>query len=214
MVANEELLEKLTAGTWTLHMGLQSSVLSSSILMYGFIGIFVIIIGYEFSQNTYKNTLVSGISRLNFVLAKYIVMLLDIFILLVVYFLLADLTGVVAGRSMGSTAVELVKDTSVAILVTTFFISVVFSLAITLLITTRSQIAAGVFIVLWPTAISIIEAVAQWDWLKYIDFFGAASGIGVGTIPSDQQWRYILVSIGLLVVSTVASTVVMRRREL
>lgn len=214
MVSNVELLDKLTAGKWSVYMGFQSSVLGSSVLMYGFIGIFVIVIGYEFSQGTYKNTLVSGISRLDFVLSKYIVMLLDIFILLAIYFVCADSTGMIAGRRMGSTGAQLAKDNGIAVLVTTFFISVVFSLAITLLIATRSLIAAGVFIVLWPTAISIIAVLTHWDWLKYLDFFGAASGIGLGTIPKSQQLWYILVSVGLLVVSTAVSTVVMRRREL
>lgn len=62
-----KILNRLSNKIWTIKDGLSAVSMSSTLLMYVFIGIFVITIGYEFSQKTYKNTLTSGITRFSFV---------------------------------------------------------------------------------------------------------------------------------------------------
>ncbi|WP_225429063.1 hypothetical protein [Lentilactobacillus hilgardii] len=80
-----DVLERLSTVPWTLLSGIHGLTISSSVLMYAFISIFVMVIGYEFSQQTYKNTLVSGISRSGFIIAKLVTMLLDIFMQIVIF---------------------------------------------------------------------------------------------------------------------------------
>lgn len=73
--------------SWSVLTGIKVANMGETMLLYVFIGVFVIVFGYEFSQKVYKNTLISGISRLAFVLAKYLVMLLDLLLLFAVNFL-------------------------------------------------------------------------------------------------------------------------------
>lgn len=73
-------------GSWTQLLAVRALSIGSSILLYVFIGIFVIIFGYEFTQKTYKNSLTSGISRTGFFIGKYLTMLIDIIFLELLYF--------------------------------------------------------------------------------------------------------------------------------
>lgn len=100
--APADFLGRLANMQWTLLSGTRGLTISSSVLMYAFISIFVMVIGYEFSQQTYKNTLVSGISRSGFIIAKFVTMLLDIFIQVIAFYLAGILTGIALGRKIGT----------------------------------------------------------------------------------------------------------------
>lgn len=208
------LINQLVAKNWTISDGVKGVTLSSSVLMYLFIALFVIAVGYEFSQHVYKNTLVTGISRLGFVLGKYFVMLIDIFLGVAWYYLVALLTGIMAGRKLGTSVAHLATFTCTALLVTTFFISVVFSLAMVLLVITKSLVSAAVFIVVWPVIIAIVGVMSKWHWIVYFDFFSAASGISFNTLSRQDTWRSVIVSVIVLIGSIVAASVVARRQEL
>ncbi|KRM88065.1 hypothetical protein FD19_GL000349 [Lacticaseibacillus thailandensis DSM 22698 = JCM 13996] len=209
-----KLLNQLTENDWSIYDGVRGATLSSSILLYLFIAFFVIVIGYEFSQHTYKSTLVSGASRLSFVLSKYVVMLIDILAAMVWYFAVTLVTGMLAGRTLGSTIGQLANFTGTSLFVITFFISVVFSLAIIVLIATKSLVIAAVFVVVWPVGLSIVRLVTAWHWLIYLDFFNAATGISLRTLSLNDAWRSVTVSLVLLIVSIVASSMIMRKQEL
>ena len=86
---------------WTVLFGLKAANMTATLLLYFFIGVFVIVFGYEFTQKVYKNTLISGISRLQFILAKYLVMLLDLLILVTVNFGMVLIGGLIKGRALG-----------------------------------------------------------------------------------------------------------------
>ncbi len=79
--ADQSLLAHLANSNWTILDSIRGLTMSSSALMYVIMSLFVIIIGYEFSQKTYKNTLVSGISRFKFIMAKYVMLLFTILLI-------------------------------------------------------------------------------------------------------------------------------------
>ncbi|MFD1430072.1 ABC transporter permease [Lacticaseibacillus mingshuiensis] len=207
-------LDKLASKSWTAIESLQAATLSSSLLVYLYIGLFVILIGYEFSQKTYKNTLLSGISRLQFIFAKYVTLVVDMLVLIFIYYLTALAVNGLAGRSLGENLGTLLGNTATESLTIAFFISAVFSLAIVLLVATGSNVIASVFIALWPILIGVIEALTQWNWLKYFDVTGAAENIALGTLKVDALWPYLGTCIGLVLLSLVGSAAVIRHREL
>ncbi len=208
------MLDKLAAKDWTLYDGLHGGALSSSVLVYFFIALFVIVIGSEFSQRIYKNTLVSGISRLGFVLGKYVVMLIDILVGMIWYYVIVLLTGVIAGRTMGTSIGRLASFTATTLLVTTFFVSVVFSLALVLLIVTKSLVLSAVFIVVWPLGISLLSIAIKWHWLTYFDFFNVASGISFNMLSTADTWRCVWVSVAVLIGSILVASTIIKRQEL
>lgn len=214
MVTGDSMSRLNSSGTWTLNDGIHASTLSSSVLIYVFISIFVITIGYEFSQKTYKNTLVSGITRSQFVISKYLIMLLNIFVLIVVYFGTSIISGLLSNRKVGVGWQELLTTTLNTSLVIAFFISVTFGIAILVLISTLSIVMSSLFIVIFPMIVSIINNLVNWGWLKYFDFFSVAIKISLRIIPNNQLWNYMLVSVFVLIVTVGLSIIFIRNKEL
>lgn len=207
-------MSRLSTKEWSIKDGVNASTLSSSILMYFFISIFVITIGYEFSQKTYKNTLVSGITRSQFILSKYLVMLLNIFVMILVYFFTSIVSGLITNRSVGASWGKLLPMSLNVSIVIAFFISVIFGLAILILILTSSIVISSIFIVVFPIFISVLSIFTSWDWLKYVDFFSAAIKISVKAIPNDQLWEYVVTSLIVWLVTIAASIFLIRNKEL
>jgi len=214
MVTSDSMKSLDSNSVWTLKDGLNASTLSSSLLMYLFIAIFVITIGYEFSQKTYKNTLVSGITRFQFIISKYLMILLNIFVMTLVYFFTAIISGVITGRKVGMSWGSLLTQTLNHSIVIAFFISIVFGIAILILLATSSVVISSIFIVIFPVIISVLNNIVQWTWLKYIDFFTAAVKISLKLIPNSQLWNYVWVSLIILFVTMFLSIVIIRNKEL
>lgn len=207
-------LAQLINSQWTAVSALKAATVASSMLVYLYIGLFVIIIGYEFSQRVYKNTLLSGISRLAFILAKYVTMVLDLFGLLLLYYVTAVATSGVAERPVGEAVGTLSGSLLVMTVTITFFLSAIFSLAILVLVSTNSQVISALVIALWPLLIGGVESLMKWGWLKYFDLIGVAQEYAIGSITTNQLWPYLGVGVGMLVVTLIGAAIVIRRREL
>lgn len=214
MVSAPVNIDQLTRIPWTLLTGIRGLTISASVLMYAFISIFVMVIGYEFSQQTYKNTLVSGISRSGFIIAKFIIMLLDLFVQVIVFFLVGTLTGMALGRKTGTSWSSLFNTTLLTALIVTFFIGVVFSMAIVILMLTGSLIGSAVFIIIFPLLVSIVSMISKWDWLKYIDFFNVSVKISLKQLTVNQFQPYILISLAILIVCFGISLFLIKNKEL
>ncbi|KRO00576.1 ABC transporter permease [Companilactobacillus kimchiensis] len=214
MVTGDSMAKLNSNDIWTLKNGLNAATLSSSLLVYLFIGIFVITIGYEFSQKTYKNTLVSGITRSQFIISKYLVMLINIFLLTLIYFITSIVSGLICNRSVGTSWSNLLSQTINNSIVIAFFISIVFGIAILVLLLTSSNVAGSIFIVVFPVIISVLNNIANWTWLKYIDFFSAAMKISLKLVTNGQLWNYVIVSFVVLLATIITSTIVIKNKEL
>ena len=212
--APADFLGRLANMQWTLLSGTRGLTISSSVLMYALISIFVMVIGYEFSQQTYKNTLVSGISRSGFIIAKFVTMLLDIFIQVIAFYLAGILTGIALGRKIGTSWGNLFSTTLLTAVIVTFFIGVVFSMAIVILMLTSSLIGSAIFIVAFPMLISILSMITKWNWLKYIDFFSVTVKISLKEITVNQFQPYIWTSFAILAVCFGLSLTIIKRKEL
>lgn len=212
--ADDIRMNELSKSDWSILTGLKSATLSSTVLLYLYIAIFIIVIGHEFSQKTYKNTLVSGISRLQFILSKYVMILLDVFVMTFCYYLTALITGKVMNRLWGGEIGEISRNLGEMTLVIGFFISVIFSVGVILLILSNSIVVSAVFIVLWPILIALVAMMTTWKWIKYFDFMGVAQRIALGSLKIDQVGPYIVTSLVVLIVAIVGSALIVRRKEL
>ena len=213
----EEYNDKLLAiegRSWTVRTGLQVGAASTSLLIYFFIAVFVIVIGAEYSQHTLKNTLTSGISRIQFILGKYVTILTDIILLTLCYYITILLTGLALGRKPGASWGILCKDVAVMTLTVGFCISVIISLGIILLIITKSLVIPAVVIVIWPILIGLVELTAKWQWLKYLDFVGFGEQIVLNTLKADQVWIYTGVSVGVVLVAIFGSALIISKQEI
>ncbi|MGM0122840.1 hypothetical protein IGI37_000206 [Enterococcus sp. AZ194] len=197
-----------------LKSAINSTIFSSSVLIYLLIGVFVIVIGYEFSQKTYKNSLTSGVSRFQFILAKYISEVLYLSFFMILYFGAAIVTAYVKFGSTQSDFMAFLGETFLLAIAFGLVISVVFSLATLLLVGMGSLVGATVFIVVYPIIIQIISQLTQFDGLEYFDFFNFIQILGVGQLGFDDLLPYILTSAVVTILSLMGSTLLIRTKEL
>lgn len=92
----QRILNRLVTKHWTVLDGIHGANFAGTFMLWLFMVVLVVVFTREFSQRTYKNTLVSGISRFQFILGKYLVLLADILVLFTLFFGAATLTGVVS----------------------------------------------------------------------------------------------------------------------
>ena len=216
-IGGEEYAHKLLAierQGWTVRTGLQAGSASATSLIYFYIAVFVIVIGAEYSQHTLKNTLTSGISRIQFILGKYATILIDIILLTLCYFITILITGLALGRKPGVGWGILCKDVAVMTLSVSFCISVIISLGIILLIITKSLVIPAVVIVIWPMLISLVEYAFKLNWLKYFDFVGFGDQMILGSLKADQAWIYAGVSAGVVLVAIFGSALIISKQEI
>jgi ABC-2 type transport system permease protein len=199
---------------WDLAHLMRNTVLSSSILNYCFISIFVILIGFEFSSKTYKNSLISGTSRITFVLAKYATELLVLISATILFFMAALLAGIVKYGLGQTDLLAVFSEMLVISVVLGLMISVLFSLATMVLTLTESSVMAAVFIVMYPLIIQIIALVTKGEEVKYLDVSGFAQMVGLNQIKLSESVPYLLVSLGLILMSLVGSAFIIRHKEL
>jgi len=209
-----ETMQKFASSQWTVMTGLRSATLSATMLLYIDIALFVMVIGQEFSKKTYKNTLISGISRLSFILGKFVTMLLDILLLTLTFYGVVILTSRLAGRDGGASLMTLARTLGLMTVTMGFFISVIFSIGVIVLVLMNSVVAATIFMALWPILIVLLSNFTSWRWLKYLNFTGVAQQITLGTLKIGALWPYIGVSFGVLVLTIVGSTVLIQHKEL
>ena len=207
-------LSEIEGRSWTIRTGLQAGAASASSLVYFYIAVFVIVIGSEYSQHTLKNTLTSGISRIQFILGKYVTILIDIILLTLCYFITILITGLALGRKPGADWGVLGKDVAVMTLLVSFCISVIISLGIVLLIIAKSLVAPAVAIVIWPVLIGLVELTAKWQWLKYFDFVGFGEQIVLNTLKADQAWIYAGASVGVVLAAIIGSALIISKQEI
>jgi ABC-2 type transport system permease protein len=212
--APEKLMDQLIAKKWSVLDTLHAVTISSSFLLYVFIALVVILVGYEFSQHTYKNSLITGISRLQFVLSKYLMLLVDLCLCVALFYGSAVTYALLEGARLGASVGTLWRQGLLLGGTITFFMSVVFALAILILLATGSLVISTIFAVVWPLLISMIHSFVNWHWLIYLDFLNSSMKITLGQISSNEQWRYLGVSVGLLIFAILGATLVIRRREL
>lgn len=212
--ASQTTLKELAESDWTVLTGMKAAALGSGVLLYLYLGLFVMLIGREFSQHTYKNTLISGISRRGFILGKYVTLLVDLVALVLLFFATALITGVVAGRPLGASAPELAGSFFMMSLTVAFFISVIFSLGVVILAATRAVVAAALVVALWPIGIALVQALTDWTWLKYGDFLTVCNRIALGDLAPSELGPYLAVTLALLAAMIGASAGIIRTREL
>ncbi|MGC6767106.1 ABC transporter permease [Enterococcus sp. LJL128] len=199
---------------WNLTLAVQYTAFSSPFLVYFLIGLFVILLGYEFSQHTYKNSLTSGVSRLCFMLSKYVIQLTCFIVASIFYFCGS---AVIAFFKYGAEGIDMggfFWDTFKLAIGVSLVISVIFSLASLILVLSGSTVIASVFIVIYPVAIQIFAMLIDFDGLKYFDFFGLVQQIGVGAISGKELVPYIIVSLLLILLSIFGSSLTIRQKEL
>lgn len=199
---------------WDLPHLMQNTVASSSILNYCFISVFVILIGFEFSLKTYKNSLTSGTSRLPFVFAKYVTELVVLILSTFLFFVIVLVSGIFKYGTAGVDLFSIFSEMLLSSVVMGLMVSVLFSLATLILILTQSSIMAAVFIVIYPLIVQIAQLITKLDVIKYFDLAGFTQKVGLNLVSMNESLPYLFVGVAIILLSLVGSSVIIKHKEL
>lgn len=115
------------------------------------------------------------------------------------------------GRAVGG---ALAHDLLFSILLNAFFVSVIFSLSITVMLIFNTSVTQTIFVITWPLIVSTATNLLHWHWLHYFDFYNMTISLTTGSLSNTMQARYLLVSLGLLIASIAASSLILQNKEL
>ncbi|GEP19042.1 ABC transporter permease [Pediococcus argentinicus] len=214
VMVGTESAPKYTDAQWSLVEIATRVSLSTSVVMYILIAVFVMTVGYEFSQKTYKNTLTSGISRLQFIVNKFIALLVIVFIMIFSYFGVAIITGLFKHSVIGGTVHHFWNVLITCVFSQTLAICVIFSLAVVVLVISKSLIISSIFIVAWPMIMTIVAVFSRWDWVKYFDFFTISNRLALGELTIDKIAPYLVVSVLTILATWLLTIFAMNHQEL
>ncbi|KRK87253.1 hypothetical protein FC99_GL001079 [Levilactobacillus koreensis JCM 16448] len=214
IMVSSTTMRRLGAANWSALTGLRSATLSATTLLYLAIALLVLVIGQEFSKKVYKNTLVSGISRLAFMTSKFMTLLVDVFVLTLSYYAVVILVGKLTGWSAGAPLLTLVQTLGMMLLTISLFIDAILSMGVIILTLTDSIVTAALFITLWPVLVATCSDMLGWQWLMYIDFTDVVQKIALGTLKITELVPYLVVCLVIIIAAGGVSAVMLQRKEL
>ncbi|GFH43418.1 ABC transporter [Lactococcus hodotermopsidis] len=185
----------------------------TTIIIYFAVSLFVIIFGHEFSQLTYKNSLISGASKLEFILSKYVTILLAFMMLTYLCFFS---TVVVAFVRFGAADMNLFVMIGNLLAVgfgVAVIVSIIFSLAMLLLIVTGSTVVAISFAILYHIVIVIVQLLLHWQFLTYLSFLDFGNLLDA-PLTFNIAAPYVAITFVVISLSLVFSTIAIKKKEL
>lgn len=180
-------------------------------LTYFVFMIFIIIVCQEFSEQTLRNTLTGGTSKLTFVMAKYLTLLLAF---TGTAFILCGLTIVMAVIKFGTDGVELSGTILSPLMMSVgsgFVTTIIYTLAMLILSMTRNLISAISFVLIYPTFVTMLSNYLGWSGLRYLNFSDFGSQL---THLNSVSLPYLIIAVLVIVVSLFASYRFLKIREL
>lgn len=157
------------AALWTGSVALTNLLDMFSTLPFFMIPLFLIIVGYDFSMGTYKNTLTTGISRTKYFFAKYLTVVIAALFVVIIYLGLGYL---IAGlkNGFGETTNVFWMAIIQNIGIKCFALLLLMLLATAVQVTTTSQIVAVLVIALLPIILQLFGIIPPLDKLEIYRF--------------------------------------------
>lgn len=208
---------KLTAEAtiWTGKLALKAMCSMVSFLLYTMWPLLVIIIGHDFTKQTYKNSLTVGVSRTKYFFSKYLTVILvtalQLFYFYVVSFTIASLlNGVGAGFGRAY-----LLETLNYFLIQLVLLSAIMAIAMFVLCLTGNTIATVLTGVITPIVIAISQfSLPKLTLLYYLNFQNLADNIMTLGLNSPELPAIITTAVITIIIMISASLIVFKKREL
>ncbi|GFH43417.1 hypothetical protein Hs30E_19680 [Lactococcus hodotermopsidis] len=178
-------------------------------ISYFAISLFVILVGHEFSMQTFKNSLTSGISKTSFVLGKYVTTLLAFMLIAATMFVTYFLAGMMKFGSGDTNIPKLLGEMVFMTIGNGLILSILFAIAMLILVVTHSSVAAIAFAIIYPAVIPTVLFVVKVDVLKYLSFL--SYGWQLDELSKDSL-PYLIIGLVVIVVSLVSSSLILKKK--
>ena len=199
--------------TWTADVAAQAMSNMSSLMIYFGLPLFVMIIGYDTSRQTYKNILTMGVTRLQYFISKIVVFVVALFLELVFYYGIGML---IAGfrHGWGQINMDFWQDFSQIFAVEFLNILAIFAVATLILYWFFSNVGAVISTIVLPLITTVVITLSQIEWLAPFSF-QAATDLAWQLDWSQDFWtQNLLATIGTIIVVNGLAYWVFRQKSL
>lgn len=208
------MIQKIEKRHWTGSDGLLASSLMAGLLVYLYIPLFNLSLGFELTRGTIKNVISIGTSRWIFFISKYVVFLLiSVFEYILYYILSFGISSLHSGVGTFSNLFFLKFIQSVGIQ----FISLqtIFIITLLVLYTFQSNIATLLVTVILPTLLSTVSVILfpRVNINKYLDFQGNINSTFLN-MPQYFWIKVLVVDFIIIVIGGLISYIIFKKRDL
>lgn len=216
MQSNEflNIVQKIEKYNWTGADALLASSLMAGMLVFFYLPLFYLSVGFELTRGTIKNALTIGTSRWKFFISKYIVFLfLSAFEYILYYILSFGIASVNSG--VGTFDDSFFSKFIQSIGIQFISLQAIFVVTLFVLFTFQSNIAALLVTVILPTLLSTISVILfpKADLTKYLDFQGNINSTFL-SMPQYFWIKVLIVDSITIIIGGFISYFIFKKRDL
>ena len=208
------LVHQLEKHKWTGANVLLASSLMAGLLIYCYIPLFVLSVGFELTQGTIKNIITIGTSRWKFFISKYTTFVLISAFQLIIYYIfsffiacfhtgIGDLNDLLFSKFIESIGIQFIS------------LHAIFVLTLLVLYAFQSNIAALIVTIILPTLLSTVSVIVfpNNKITKYLDFQGNINSTFL-TMPQYFWTKVLLSAFAVIVIGGLFSYAIFKKRDL
>ena len=198
---------------WDVEHAIPVIASMSGLLVYFSLPLFIMIIGFDLSRNTYKNILTIGISRAKYFISKSISFaILLIFQILCFYIVACLLLGLKNG--WGHLNFDFWQQ--LFLVMGHQFLNIFAILSVTLipLYLYSSNVSVVITTVVFPIIVSIVALITKSEFVGYFDFSNVLSQTWNVDLSETFWIRNLIVIFLTIVISHISSFIIFKRRSL
>lgn len=186
---------------WTGMISVSAVTSMMSFFLYAMLPMLVMIIGHDFTKQTYKNILTVGVSRTKYVLSQYISFALMVLLQVVYIYVASFVTGSVLYGVGAGFDFEQVKDWLFAGLVQFLMIMAIMTLSCLITYVTKNNIFSVITAILFPIITSVLVLIFKdVKWIGMFDFQSFLSASDYLVSGAKEVTQSIIAAIGTIIV--------------
>ncbi|WP_130860087.1 hypothetical protein [Gracilibacillus phocaeensis] len=185
----------------------------ASFLVYFCLPLLVMIVGYDFVHQSYKNQLASGVSRFQYLGSKYVIFSVVAALQFIFYYTSAFFTAA-AANGIGSMPDHFWVNALQTIGIQFIAFQSLFMIGLCILVITFSNISSIISIIIIPLVMNVLYAVFNRQWLTYFDFQTGINQAWLRDIPDFSWFTFLICNIAVILIMAVTTHQVFRYKNL
>lgn len=214
-VIDEQATEAAQTMAWSGTAGLIQMISMISFIMYFILPIIVIILGHDFSKQTYKNSLTVGVSREKYYLSKLVTISFVILLQLSYYYIVSFVASSVLNGVGPDFNLDFVTTMIQTLGLQYLCTLAIITLAILFLYLFGSSVGMVIVAISFPIIIAIVSIVfSKLTFLHYLSFQGNADNAYDIIINNNHMLNYVASPLLFILVISTITIFIFKKREL
>ncbi|WP_040977723.1 ABC transporter permease [Oceanobacillus jeddahense] len=185
----------------------------ASFLIYFCLPLLVMIVGYDFVHQSYKNQLTSGVSRLQYFGSKYFIFAVVTALQFIFYYTSAFVTAAVT-NGIGTAPTYFWIHALQTIGVQFIAFQAIFMISLCILVITFSNVSGIISVIVIPLIINVLSAFFTMDWLKYFDFQTGINVAWIRDLPDFSWLAFLSCNLGIIIIMSYIAYQAFRHKSL